>query len=38
MRRWIIWTSGPDTKHHFVNKYGLVLMAGALEELTGDGW
>lgn len=34
----VIWTSGPDARINFVNKYGLSFTGRALEELTGDRW
>jgi PAS domain S-box-containing protein len=34
----IIWTSGPEAKTNFVNKYGLTFTGRALEELAGDRW
>jgi PAS domain S-box-containing protein len=33
-----IWTSGPDTKLNFCNKYGLTFCGRTLEELVGYGW
>jgi PAS domain S-box-containing protein len=34
----IIWTSGPDTKVDFVNRFGLSFTGRKLESLIGDGW
>ena len=34
----VIWTSGPDTKVDFVNKYGLTFVGRTLGEVLGDCW
>jgi PAS domain S-box-containing protein len=34
----IIWTSGPDRKINFFNRYALMLTGRNLEDLVGDGW
>jgi PAS domain S-box-containing protein len=34
----IIWTSGPDTKINFFNRYALTLTGRSLEDLAGDRW
>ena len=34
----IIWTSGPDTKIDFFNRYALTLTGRSLADLVGDGW
>ena len=34
----VIWTSGPDAKLNFVNRYALKFTGRQFEELTGDGW
>jgi PAS domain S-box-containing protein len=34
----VIWTSGPDAKVTFVNKYALTFTGLTFEELTGDCW
>ena len=34
----VIWTSGPDAKVNFINRYALKFTGREFEELTGDGW
>ena len=34
----IIWTSGPDSKINFVNKYGLTFTGRAIDELAAERW